>query len=127
LKKFSIVVTTILSICVISFSVYGNAANFTVYAQSYLQLIKHRNLVLDLGNGIKTNAQLTYPALGKGPFPGVLLVACTGPEDMNETVGYIHIDNKTGQKIYPPSQTFFQISQYLSERDLQCLGMIREE
>lgn len=40
----------------------------------------------------------------------------TGPIDMNETVGYIRIDNKTGQKIYPSSQPFFQISQYLSER-----------
>jgi hypothetical protein len=34
----------------ISFLVYGSsAANFTVYAQSYLQTIKYRNLVIDLG------------------------------------------------------------------------------
>jgi hypothetical protein len=43
-------------------------------AQQYIQTIKYRNLVIDLGNGIKTNAQLTYPAVGKGPFPGVLLI-----------------------------------------------------
>ena|SRR5215831_3797609 len=42
-------------------------------AQQYIQTIKYRNLVIDLGNGVKTNAQLTYPAVGKGPFPGVLL------------------------------------------------------
>ena len=33
-------------------------------AQSYVQTIKYRNLVIDLGNGVKTNAQLTYPAVG---------------------------------------------------------------
>ena len=41
-------------------------------AQQYIQTIKYRNLVIDLGNGVKTNAQLTFPAVGKGPFPGVL-------------------------------------------------------
>src|SRR5215469_14219575 len=30
--------------------------------QQYIQTIKYRNLVIDLGNGLKTNAQLTYPA-----------------------------------------------------------------
>ena len=47
-------------------------------AQQYIQTIKHRNLVIDLGNGVKTNAQLTYPAIGKGPFPGVLLIQGAG-------------------------------------------------
>jgi len=49
-------------------------------AQQYVQTTKSRNLVIDLGNGLKTNAQLTYPA-GKGPFLGVLL---SGANDMNE-------------------------------------------
>jgi uncharacterized protein len=62
------------SLCAISFLVYGTSAvNFTVYAQSYVQTIKYRNLVIDLGKGVKTKAQLTYPDVGKGPFPGVLL------------------------------------------------------
>jgi pimeloyl-ACP methyl ester carboxylesterase len=103
--------------------VYGNgssAVNFTVYAQSYLQTIKQRNLVIDLGNGVKTNARLTYPAVGKGPFPGVLLVPGAGQTDMNYSGGYIHIDNKTGSKIYPPT-LFFQIAQYLSERGFAVL------
>ena len=38
-------------------------------AQQYVQTIKYRNLVIDLGNGLKTNTQLTYPAIGRGPFP----------------------------------------------------------
>jgi uncharacterized protein len=112
---------TILSFCAISFLVYGSSTSFTVYAQSYLQTIKHRNLVIDLGNGIMTNAQLTYPALGKGPFPGVLLIQGTGRVDMNESLGHIRIDNQTGSKIYPPAQPFFQISQYLSERGFTVL------
>jgi hypothetical protein len=43
-------------------------------AQQSIQTIKYRNLVIDLGNGLKTNAQLTYPAVGKAPFPGVSLI-----------------------------------------------------
>jgi hypothetical protein len=37
------------------------------YAQPYVETVKHRNLTIDLGNGLKTNAQLTIPAIGKGP------------------------------------------------------------
>ena len=36
-------------------------------AQQYIQTIKYRNMDIDLGNGVKTNAQLTFPAIGKGP------------------------------------------------------------
>jgi hypothetical protein len=42
--------------------------------------VKNRNLTIDLGNGLKTNATLTYPAVGKGPFPGVLLISGAGAE-----------------------------------------------
>jgi uncharacterized protein len=119
--KLTIVIATILSLCTISFSVYGNAVNFTVYAQSYLQTIKQRNLVIDLGNSLKTDAQLTYPAVvGNGKYPAVLLITGSGAEDMNETAGFIRIDNKTGQKIYPPTP-FFQIARYLSERGFAVL------
>lgn len=108
--KITIVIATIHSFCAISFLFYGNsAASFTAYTHSYLQTIKHRNLVIDLGNGVKTNAQLTLPAIGKGPFPGVLLVPGAGQTDMNYSGGYIRIDNKTGSKIYPPT-LFFQIA-----------------
>jgi len=49
-----------------------------VYAQPYFEMVKNRNLTIDLGIGLKTNAQLTYPAVGKGPFPGVLLIQGAG-------------------------------------------------
>jgi uncharacterized protein len=117
--KISIIIATIFSLYSISFLVYGNAS-LTVYAQSDLQTIKSRNLVIDLGNGVKTNAQLTIPAIGNGPFPGVLLITGSGAEDMNETGGFIRIDNKTGEKIYPPTP-FFQIAEYLSDRGFATL------
>ncbi|HEX6294462.1 MAG TPA: hypothetical protein VFZ46_04855, partial [Nitrososphaeraceae archaeon] len=72
--------------------------NFTIHAQQDLETIKYRDLVIDLGNGVKTNAQLTIPAVGNGPYPGVLLVHGSGAVDMNETAGYIYIDNGTGKK-----------------------------
>ena len=84
-------------------------------AQQYIQTIKYRNLVIDLGNGVKTNAQLTYPALGKGPFPGILLIHGSGTLDKNETLGLIL---KDGPK---PPTPFWQIAQYLSERGFAVL------
>ncbi len=84
-------------------------------AQQYIQIIKYRNLVIDLGNGVKTKAQLTLPALGKGPFPGVLLIAGSGAQDKNETLGFVH---KNGPK---PPTPFWQIAQYLSERGFAVL------
>src|SRR4051794_11221071 len=84
-------------------------------AQSYVQTIKYRNVVIDLGNGVKTKAQLTYPAIGNGPFPGVLLISGSGANDKNETLGFIH---KTGPK---PPTPFWQTAQYLSERGFAVL------
>jgi uncharacterized protein len=84
-------------------------------AQQYIQTIKYRNLVIELGNGVKTNAQLTYPAIGKGPFPGVLLIHGSGANDKNGTLGFVH---KNGPK---PPTPLWQIAQYLSERGFAVL------
>ena len=96
-------------------------AALTVHAQSDVQTTKHRDMVIDLGNGLKTNARLNLPATGNGPFPAVLLVPGSGSIDMNETIGAVRIDNDTGSIIYPPSRTFFEIAQYLSERGFAVL------
>ena len=72
-------------------------------------------MVIDLGNGVKTNAQLTIPAVGKGPFPGVLLIHGSGAFDKNETLGFVH---KNGPK---PATPLWQIAQYLSERGFAVL------
>lgn len=94
-------------------SILSNSTTFNNYstsvlAQPFIETVKHRDLVIDLGNGIKTNAQLTIPAVGNGPFPGVLLVAGSGAIDMNETLS-------------PDSKPFWQIAQYLSERGFAVL------
>jgi hypothetical protein len=77
-------------------------------AQSYVQTIKFRNLVIDLGNGVKVKAQLTYPAIGKGPFPAVLMNQGSGAIDMNST-------------LTKNAKPFWQIAQYLSERGFAVL------
>ncbi len=41
-------------------------------AQQDILTIKYRDLIIDLGNGVKTKGHLTIPAIGKGPFPGVI-------------------------------------------------------
>jgi uncharacterized protein len=86
-----------------------------VMAQQNIQTIKYRNLVIDLGNGVKTKAQVTLPAVGKGPFPGVLLISGSGANDKNETLGVVH---KNGPK---PPTPLWQIAQYLSERGFVVL------
>ena len=109
----------ILALSCLSTSIF-NEQQDQALAQQYVQIIKSRNLVIDLGNGVKTNAQLTFPAVGKGPFPGVLLVSGPGANDMNETgSGYIRMIIQS--KIYPPAQPFWQIAQYLSERGFAVL------
>ena len=118
--KVLLILSIILSLYSLSLLLSGN--NFPpVLAQQDLETIKYRNMVIDLGNGVKTNAQLTIPAFGNGPFPGVILIHGSGAVDMNETVGYIQMDNETGKKIYPSAQPFFEISQYLSERGFVVL------
>jgi pimeloyl-ACP methyl ester carboxylesterase len=101
----------LLVVAIFSLSILSNSTfNFStsVLAQPFIQTVKSRDLVIDLGNGIKTNAQLTIPAVGNGPFPGVLLVPGSGAIDMNETLA-------------PDSKPFWEISQYLSERGFAVL------
>jgi pimeloyl-ACP methyl ester carboxylesterase len=116
----------VISVILLSVSLYSipltlSDNNFTILAQQDLETKKYRNIVIDLGNGLKTNAQLTIPAVGNGPFPGVLFVPGSGAIDMNETIGYVRIDNDTGTKIYPPVRPFFQIAEYLSDRGFVTL------
>lgn len=90
----------ILALSCISTSIFKQQNQ--VLAQSYAQTLKYINLVIDLGNGVKVKAQLTFPAIGKGPFPAVLLIHGSGAQDMNETLA-------------KNAKLFWQIAQYLSE------------
>ena len=95
------------SLSILSNSTFNNYST-SALAQPFIQTVKSRDLVIDLGNGIKTNAQLTVPAVGNGPFPGVLLVAGSGAIDMNVTIS-------------PDVKPFWHIAQYLSERGFVVL------
>jgi pimeloyl-ACP methyl ester carboxylesterase len=85
------------------------------YIQQNIQTIKYRNLVIDLGNGVKTNAQLSFPVIGKGPFPGILIISGSGAQDKNGTVGSVHKNDPIALTPY------LQIAQYLSERGFAVL------
>jgi pimeloyl-ACP methyl ester carboxylesterase len=98
-----------------------DAAVSEAYAQPYTETVKRRNLTIDLGNGTTTNAELTIPAEGNGSFPGVLLIPGSGAVDMNGTGGFILIDNETGSKIYPETQIYFQLAEYLTDRGFVVL------
>jgi pimeloyl-ACP methyl ester carboxylesterase len=111
--SLGLLLISILALSCLSTSIFKQQDQ--VLAQPYIQTIKYRNLVIDLGNGVKTNAQLTLPAVGKGPFPGVLLIAGTGPTDKNETLGLVLKDKP------PPDQPLLQIAKYLSERGFAVL------
>ena len=115
----SLKISIVLSIFALFFLFCG--ITLTGHAQSELQTTKYRNMVIDLGNGLETNARLNLPAVGDGPYPGVLLVPGSGTTDMNETAGYVRVDNKTGDLIYPSARPFFDIAQYLSERGFAVL------
>jgi len=106
--------------CLSTTSIFNQQQNQAL-AQQYIQTTKYRNMVIDLGNGLKTNARLNLPAIGDGPFPAVLLVPGSGPIDMNETGGPVRIDKETGSIIYPSARPFFDIAQYLSERGFAVL------
>jgi uncharacterized protein len=69
------------------------------YAQPYVETVKYRNLTIDLGNGLKTNAQLTIPAVGEGPFPGVIIFPGAGP-----------------YSVLPSTSPYSHMAEYLSER-----------
>ena len=102
---------TLLVVCL--FAVFTSSIDYA-FALNPTTILR-RDLVIDLGDGLITDAQLTLPAVGSGPFPGVLLVPGGGATDMNEY--YSAGSSETGR----PGGTFLQISEYLSERGFAVL------
>ena len=113
------IAVTLIIITMYSFSLF-TTLSLPIYAQQDLQLTESKNLQIKLNDNLTTNAQLTFPVVGQGPYPGVLLLTGSGANDMNETAGIIRINETTGEKDYPPVP-FFQIAQYLSERGFAVL------
>ena len=106
LIKISIIFLLSLSLYSISSVLSGN--NLTALAQQDLETVKYRDLIIDLGNGLKTNAQLTIPAVGEGPFPGVVIFPGAG-----------------GASVLPPASKFYNyyanMAKYLSDRGFAVL------
>jgi uncharacterized protein len=112
LKSFSPLILSIFFGTFLILSGNSPSINLSLFsetlAQSDIEVVKYKNLTIDLDDKISTKAQLSYPAIGKGSFPGVLLVPGAGPADMNYTAG----EN---------AKLFWQISQFLSERGFVVL------
>jgi len=97
-------------------AVLGNIFVPMAYAQGAVtETVRRRDLVIDLGEGLKTDAQLTLPAVGDGPFPGVILIHGSGNTDMDEYLPPI----ATGTD--EPTVLFLQIAEYLSSRGFAVL------
>ena len=99
-KKLGIQYLSILIIAVFSLALSASV----VHAQPYVETVKHRYLTIDLGNGLKTNAQLTIPAIGKGPFPGVIIFPGAG-----------------AGSVLSPTSPYFHMAKYLSDRGFAIL------
>jgi uncharacterized protein len=113
LSNIATVNACIILIAVLLASTYTISPSVPAIAQ--LQTIVERDLTIELDGQVLTNAQLTLPAVGAGPFPAVLLIHGSGAADMD---GYIPPElsgTENGSKI------FLQIAEYLSERGFVVL------
>ncbi|MDQ3835541.1 MAG: hypothetical protein M3270_01220, partial [Thermoproteota archaeon] len=93
--------------CILIFSFLINGVYATTTHENS-KTIRHRDLTLDLGNGIHTDAELTMPVLANRSLPAILLIHGIGPLDKD-------------QFIPPDSRDFKQIAEYLSERGFVVL------
>ncbi len=98
----------IILIAVLLVSTYTISPSAPATAQ--LQTIVERDLTIELDEQVITNAKLTLPAVGAGPFPAVLLIHGSGEADMD---GYIPPELSGTEN---GSRIFLQIAEYLSER-----------
>jgi Lysophospholipase len=111
-KKHGILYVSMAIIAVFAFSfsflsestLHHHTTVTEAYAQPYVETVKYRNLTIDLGNGLKTNAQLTIPAVGEGPFPGVIIFPGSG-----------------AGSVLPPTSPYSHMAEYLSERGFVVL------
>jgi pimeloyl-ACP methyl ester carboxylesterase len=101
-RTYKILITGFLAIMLLS--------SITPASALETETISRRDLVIDLGDGMATEAQLTFPAVGDGPFPGVLLIPGGGAPDMDEYMP--PYSTESGE----PARPHLQIAEYLSER-----------
>jgi uncharacterized protein len=106
--KITFIALSISFVLVVSFLVQGTYASTIHESSNSSKTIKHRDLTIDLGNGIQTDAELTMPVLANRSLPAILLIHGIGPLDKD-------------QFIPPNSRDFKQIAEYLSERGFVVL------
>lgn len=89
---------------------FGGAAarGMPIAATSQGPAVTQERFAVDLGD-VQTEAELTYPAAGHGPFPTVLPIGGSGPYDMDFTV----VGFGTGEV---RSAIFSDIAEFLSAR-----------
>jgi dienelactone hydrolase len=88
---------------------------FTPASALETETIIRRDLVIDLGDGLTTDAQLIFPTVGEGPFPGILIIHGSGSTDMD---GYIPAE-LTGTD--EPVRHYLLMAEYLAERGFAVL------
>jgi hypothetical protein len=86
---------TLIIITTYSFSLF-TPISLSSYAQQDLKVVKSKNLQIELNDNLTTSAQLTFPVVRQGPYPGISLITGSGAEDMNETAGFVRINETTG-------------------------------
>lgn len=106
-RTYKVLMTGFLAIILLSLIISASALA--------TETISRRDLVIDLGGGLTTDAQLTFPAIGDGPFPGVLLIPGGGAPDMDEYMP--PYSTESGE----PTRPHLQIAEYLSERGFAVL------
>jgi pimeloyl-ACP methyl ester carboxylesterase len=104
----TIIALSLSCVLVFSFLINGVYATTTTAHENSSKTIRHRDLTIDLGNGIQTDAELTMPVLANRSLPAILLIHGIGPLDKD-------------QFIPPNSRDFKQIAEYLSERGFVVL------
>jgi alpha-beta hydrolase superfamily lysophospholipase len=113
LSNIATVNACIILIAVLLVSTYTISPSAPAIAQ--LQTIVERDLTIELDGQVLTNAKLTLPTVGAGPFPAVLLIHGSGAADMD---GYIPPELSGTEN---GSRIFLQIAEYLSERGFVVL------
>jgi uncharacterized protein len=99
----TIIALSMSCVLVISFLIQGA---YAIHENS--KTIRHRDLTIDLGNGVQTDAELTMPVLANRSLPAILLIHGGGPLDKDHFIP-------------PDNRPFKETAQYLSERGFVVL------
>jgi uncharacterized protein len=101
-----IIASSMSFVLIVSFLIQGTYAG--AIHENSSKTIRHRDLTIDLGEGIQTDAELTMPVLANRSLPAILLIHGLGPLDKDHFIP-------------PDNRPFREIAEYLSERGFVVL------